>query len=467
MKEKMKYNTETIEIIDALFEEMNALLPLDVKNQKRLEKKYRLEFNYNSNHLEGNTLSHGQTELLLFHDKVSGDAKLSDIEEMKAHDIALSQIRGMAKEAERPLTENFIKELNRVILVRPFWKEAITPEGIPTKKKIEIGKYKTLPNSVRLRNSELHEYASPEETSAKMNDLMDWYNKEIDSIHPVQLAILFHYKFVCIHPFDDGNGRVARLLMNYILLKNDFPPIIIVSKDKEGYLTALQKADTGDIISMLEYNETQLIWSLNLKIKAAKGEEIEEADDFEKEIELLKREKLSKSTIFKTPKISFDLISYTNEYIWSSLSSSLKKFDDFFAETKNNVYFNRTKIEKSKTIVHPLHKFTDRKEIIKPYQIFGYDLEECEISTILWQKELLSLKSNEKKFDYFINCELTLNEDGYQLIINETSTRSSLKKNGNNLYTIDKEYSSFLLQEDIDKIIKITRNHLFNHIKNT
>lgn len=165
----------------------------------------------------------------------------------------------MSIDKERPLTEQFIKELNKIILVKPYWKDAVTLDGIPTQKKIEIGTYKNTPNSVRLKNGEIHEYASPTETPAKMNDLMVWYNENINKMHPVQLAAEFHYRFVCIHPFDDGNGRVARLLLNYILLRNGCPPVIVKSEDKENYLTALQKADSGDVIALIEYIEKQLI----------------------------------------------------------------------------------------------------------------------------------------------------------------------------------------------------------------
>ncbi|QTE23570.1 hypothetical protein [Polaribacter cellanae] len=97
--------------------------------------------NYNSNHLEGNTLTYEQTQLLLFFAKSSGDVPVSDIEEMKAHDVALSQIKEMAKDNERPLSELFIKELNKTVLVKPFWKNAVSSNGIPTRKRIEIGKY--------------------------------------------------------------------------------------------------------------------------------------------------------------------------------------------------------------------------------------------------------------------------------------------------------------------------------------
>ena len=238
------YKTATIDTVNALKAAYDKKLPMKAEYEERLEKKLRLEFNYHSNHIEGNTLTYEQTQLLLLFDR-SSNVPAHDIYEMKAHDIALSQIKEMAKDNERPLTELFIKELNKLILVKPFWKDAISYDGTPTRKKIEIGQYKTTSNSVRLRNGEIHEYASPVDTPVLMNDLLDWYNENKEIQHPVQLAAEFHYKFVCIHPFDDGNGRVARLIMNYILLKNNYPPVVIKSDDKENYLQPCRKQIPG------------------------------------------------------------------------------------------------------------------------------------------------------------------------------------------------------------------------------
>ncbi|RYZ32037.1 MAG: Fic family protein, partial [Sphingobacteriales bacterium] len=298
------------------FGALQSLEPLKPEDARRLAKKFRLEFNYNSNHIEGNTLTYGQTQLLLIYGKSSGDVPLSDLQEMKAHDVALAQIQEMAREHDRPLTEQFIKELNKTILVESFWKEAITPDGQTTHRKIEIGVYKAQPNSVRLKNGELHEYTSPGDTPAKMHELMDWYHEQQGKLHPVQLAAEFHYRFVCIHPFDDGNGRVARLVMNYILYRHNYPPVIIKSNDKEQYLTALQRADTGDVTAIIEYVERQMIWSLDISVKAAQGESIDELEDVDKEIAILKREKLTAATLYKTPKVAFQLINHIQNDIW-------------------------------------------------------------------------------------------------------------------------------------------------------
>lgn len=467
---RMNYNTKNIQTIIKLKSELDELIPFSEENKNKLQKKIRLEFNYNSNHLEGNTLTYGQTQLLLYFDKSSGDVSVSDIEEMKAHDVALSLILDMAKDSERPLSEMFIKELNEIILVKPFWKDAISPNGTPVRKKIEIGQYKTSPNSVRLKNGEIHEYASPEETPALVRDLINWYNEKKDALHPVQLAAEFHYKFVCIHPFDDGNGRVSRLLMNYILLKYDYPMVIIKSEDKESYLTALQKADTGDLNSFIEYVEEQAIASLKLYIKAGKGEDIEEFGDIEKQIEILKREKLTQTKIFKTPKVSYDLINHIHNDLWSPLNKLLNKFNDFFAETSDAIYVDHFKYHKTKTVYSPIlgaaRMFADKEVEIKQFEIFGKDLEEEDVSNVRWTKKMLSLKSATKKMDYEISCSLDLEESAYVLKIAESNANGDgIMKNTTILFEVENEYKSYFMDEMIKGIQNRVSKHLISVIE--
>ncbi|MBL0099394.1 MAG: Fic family protein [Saprospiraceae bacterium] len=146
-----------------------------------------------------------------------------------------------------------------------------------------------MPNSVRLTNGEIFHYAEPFEVPAKMQELMDWYNDKKNSLHPITLATIFHHKFVLIHPFDDGNGRLSRLMMNYILLRLGYPPIVIKSVDKIKYLNALRLADAGNFEAFIDFIADQMIWSLKLSIKAAKGESIEELNDWEKELNILSK----------------------------------------------------------------------------------------------------------------------------------------------------------------------------------
>jgi Fic family protein len=273
--------------IEQLKKQLSELQPLSAESQQRLDKKFRLEWNYNSNHMEGNTLTYDETTLLLIFDQTKGNHELREYEEMKGHDVALKLVYDLVEDKERTLNENFIRQLNTLLLVRPFFKEAITPDGQPTRREIKVGEYKSFPNSVRLQNGEIFHYPSPAETPALMGDLIEWYKN--NSNDAVIVAADLHYKFVCIHPFDDGNGRIARLLMNFHLLKNNLPPVVIKSEDKKNYLRALQEADAGDLDSIRNYVAEKLVWSLELSIKAAKGGNIDELGDWDKKLDLLKK----------------------------------------------------------------------------------------------------------------------------------------------------------------------------------
>lgn len=457
----MIYQTPHIEQINSLFKERNETLPLKNENKIRLEKKYRLEFNYNSNHLEGNTLTYGQTQLLLFFDKSSGDVPMSDLEEMKAHDAAMRIIQEMAADKERPLTEQFIKELNKIILVRPFWKEAITESGQETRKRIIPGEYKSLPNSVRLRNGEIHHYASPGETPAKMNDLMDWYHSEKDKMHPVQLAAEFHYRFVCIHPFDDGNGRVARLVMNYILLFFNYPMVIIKSKDKENYLTALQKADVGERQAIIEYVEKQMLWSLKLELKAANGDDLEEDDDIDKEIELLKREKLNTTYLRKNDQIVKEITLRVNDEIYETVFRRLEKFQDFFEEIVPNKLILFSISDKNQRKIAASAKELRLKELST---FFIYDQSRSfNIKDASWLVELKTLKHIFNDMSIKIKIHCIFRQSNYRIItslkINYDKPHSYVSKD----YLYDKsnfsEYLDDMIKGVSTRLLEIVRKN--------
>lgn len=318
----------------------NSLKPLTPENQAKLDKKFRLEFNFNSNHLEGNTLTYGETELLLIFDQTEGTHDFREYQEMQAHDVALKMVQQEAAETDRPLLENFIRSLNEKILVRPFWKDAITADGQSTRKEIIPGEYKKTPNSVQLANGEIFAYSAPGDVQNEIAELVKWFNEKNGIEDPVLLASILHYRFVRIHPFDDGNGRTARLLMNYILTKNDLPLVVIKSTEKKDYLAALNRADTGDLNAFVEYIGNQLLWSLDLSIKAAKGEDIDEHDDLDKELKLLKQELKGIPNSFDKVKSYSETLNILNKSViplYLELYTTLEKVSELFVNTNHSL----------------------------------------------------------------------------------------------------------------------------------
>lgn len=233
--------------LDTLLQIWNSKQPFPEQLQSRLDRKFTLEFNYNSNHIEGNQLTYGQTEILLLFGKVVSEANIRDLEEMKSHDVALKLMISEAKESDKPLTEVFIRQLHQIMFREDYEEYRTLPDGSTYSYSVHVGRYKTRHNSVRTKTGELFEYASPEETPGLMYDLVKWYNEEAEKrvLSPIELAALFHYRYIRIHPFEDGNGRESRLLMNFILLRHNYPMIVVRHKDKDRYLGALGKADAN------------------------------------------------------------------------------------------------------------------------------------------------------------------------------------------------------------------------------
>lgn len=231
--------------IENIMKEWNALQPLSDRDREMLSRRFTIDFNYNSNHIEGNTLTYGQTEILLLFGKIVGEAEVRDVHEMTASNVGLKMMKEEAVLKKTPLTQHFIRTLHKALLREDYTVYRTLPGGVQTSYVIHAGQYKTRPNSVITRYGDRFEYASPEETPALMADLVDWYNEAERSgkFTPIELAAIFHYRYIRIHPFEDGNGRIARLMVNYILSRHDYPMIVVRSRKKGEYLEALHNAD--------------------------------------------------------------------------------------------------------------------------------------------------------------------------------------------------------------------------------
>lgn len=331
--------------IEQLYKEWQALQPLKPEDESRLKRKFMLEFNYNSNHIEGNTLTYGQTELLLLFGKVVNEASMKDLEEMKAHNVCLKMIQEEAADAHMPLTETFIRQLHHTLLREDYTLYRQLPDGTTTSYVIHAGIYKTRPNSVITVTGERFEYASPEETPALMTDLVEWYNAEEQkgALSPIELATVLHYRYIRIHPFEDGNGRMARLLVNYILTRHHYPMIVVKSHDKDRYLTALNRCDVqvGSTPSMgahaeleqlkpfVDYMIQSLETALTISIKAAKGENINEADDWKKNLKLKYRDRLNKPAV--TEEFVNKILEQDYQSLLNNIDSELSEFYSIFS----------------------------------------------------------------------------------------------------------------------------------------
>ncbi len=280
----------SLEAITRLKEELDRLRPLPSTVLARVEQKLRLEANYNSNAIEGNSLTLGETRSLILHGLTAHGKPLRDHLDIKGHDSAVQAIEDAVNE-DHELNEVFIRNLHVVLLKEPYKTQAETPDGIPTERTISPGEYKTETNNVQTSTGEVFYFTPPEQVKQAMGDLIDWYRaRERERDHPIIIAATFHYRFVRIHPFDDGNGRMARLLMNMILIKHGFTVAMIRRESRDDYLGLLEQADkTEDLTEFINYVAGCCEYALNLYLRAARDESIDDIEDIDKEIALFRR----------------------------------------------------------------------------------------------------------------------------------------------------------------------------------
>ncbi len=442
---------EIISKIDRLNKELDKFRPLKPEQERRLVQKLRLDWNFHSSHIEGNTLTYGETKALLLWGLTAGGKPLRDVLEMKGHDEVVQSLFDIVQNKSEPITEVFIRNLHKKILGEPFGIDAETPDGKPTKKRVVPGEYKKQQNYVKAADGSLVEFASPEETPAKMKDLLDWYRKNEAKENPLILAATFHYKFIKIHPFDDGNGRMARILMNFILMSRDLPPAIIRTEKRQSYLQALAYADAGDLERFTGYVGEQVIASLELTIKAAKGETIEEPEDIDKKIAMLKKkmEGISDDIVVKES-LDFPVFKRVFENsvkpLLIEVLKSFAKFDSIFR-----------KIEFKYSIVIQGKNYQERYSLKNFYEDhIARFLEQCADiidEAVIIKRIVINTRFEEltratiKTFDTTATLEIKFFKNFYQI---KTTT------------TIERKlpYHKFLTKEDISQIV----NELANYV---
>lgn len=197
--------------------------------QEQFDQNFIAVFVFNTNSIEGSTLSPKEVELLL-EENISPKKPLDDVLEAKSAQKTIQYIKNYDKE----LTEKLIKQLHQT-----YFQET---------KPYIAGQYKTKQN--RIKGSDF-DVTMPHEVPNQIKQLIQEYHRLKKELHPLELAAWVHWKFVSIHPFQDGNGRIARLLMNLVLHKNKYGMIDIKTKEKQTYFKALEKSNYNQNASPL------------------------------------------------------------------------------------------------------------------------------------------------------------------------------------------------------------------------
>ena len=216
-------------LLDAIADKkhrLERLRPLSPEALSNLEHYYDVEITYTSNAIEGNTLSPVETTLIIEHGVTIGGRPLKDHLEAIDHYDAIRYVREVARQATR-LTESDVRNLHSLTVKRS------RPDI--------AGRYADLARYVRTETGR-HTFPSPAEIPALMGDFARWLGTAPDT---PETAFTAHRQLVDIHPFNDGNGRTARLLMNLILIRGGYPPIAVRPEDRPAYILALQQVQAG------------------------------------------------------------------------------------------------------------------------------------------------------------------------------------------------------------------------------
>ena len=312
----------------------------------KINYKLRLEWNYTSNSMEGNSLTKRETRTVMVNAIEVNGKPIKDITEIKNHDKVISTIMKIGK-GELNISESRVKEIHKGIMY----------EDDPEKEKY-IGQWKNTDNYMINFQGERYDFAPHAEVKERMHDLINWTNTEKekiqqakkDAIHPVLLAFRFHLDYLAIHPFYDGNGRTARILTNLILISYGYPPLYVNENEKQNYhryLTDIQSYG-GEPDLFYEFMADLLLRSMRIIMDALEGRNIEEEDDIDKEITLFKSS-LDKSFERKETK-SWENISKIIEKsgvpLFQKFINKLSQFDELFHNYGHRIVFGTDKSKK-------------------------------------------------------------------------------------------------------------------------
>lgn len=216
-------NKNRFDKIDALKQQLDALRPLPKESVRSLHEALVLEWTYHSNAIEGNTLTLKETKVVLEGITIGGKTLREHFEAIN-HREAIAWVESVVSRDEE-FCERLVKSIHQLVL-----------------KNIDDG------NAGRYRQENViiagAEHMPPDHyhLPQRMNDLVEWYQQQ--SYHPLERSARLHVDFVGIHPFVDGNGRTARLLMNFDLMSSGYLPVIIRKENRLAYYEALDKAHT-------------------------------------------------------------------------------------------------------------------------------------------------------------------------------------------------------------------------------
>jgi Fic family protein len=305
----MNYLDQKIkERIDKKLKLLNSYRPLPTPAVKKIREQFEVEMTYNSNAIEGNSLTLKETHLVINEGITIKGKPLKDHIEAKTHKEALDYLYELIEKKKKIVFSEMLIRLFHQIVT-----EDIDQEW--------AGKYR---NSLVLIGGA--DYKPPEaiDVPKMMADLIDWVRSNKNKLHVVELAAIVHYKLVAIHPFFDGNGRTARLIMNVVLMQSGYPIAIILKNDRKRYYNVLSKADRDDLVPFVRFIAQAVERSLDIYLKILTPKE-------KKKEKFIPLSQLSKGTKFSSKYLNLlirtgKLEAYKEGRIWVSSKEALLRY---------------------------------------------------------------------------------------------------------------------------------------------
>lgn len=237
--------------LDAKLQQLENLRPLPSIAVKKLQEQFEIDMTYNSNAIEGNSLTLKETFLVINEGLTIKGKPLKDHLEAKDHHEALEYLYDLITVDSRPtLSGHLIRTLHQLVVKKTEEEWA--------------GKYRT--SNVFIGGAD-HNPPDAAVVSGEMTNIIEWFAKNRQKLHPVELAALLHHKLVYIHPFFDGNGRTARLVMNIALMRAKYPLVIILKNDRQKYYRVLAQADKGKYAGLVLFVAQAVERSLDIYLK--------------------------------------------------------------------------------------------------------------------------------------------------------------------------------------------------------
>lgn len=422
--------TELKNKIDELIQQAEAHGALTREQLNTLHHKFRLEWNYNSNSMEGNTLTVAETRSVMIGNIDVHRKPLKDILEVKGHDEVIRDILHIGK-AELRLSEKRIKEIHASIMYEE------DPE-----KKGWIGRWKEVANEIINDRGEKYTFVLPEEVPDQIHDLLNRTNAAIDRIqakkkdapHPIDVALNFHLDYINIHPFYDGNGRTARILSNLILVALGYPPLWIKEEERAVYYRYIADIQCygGRREDLFAYMSELILRSQQLILDVQAGLSIEEADDIDKEIELLKREFKARENngieVKRSNLVIKELYDKSLNTLIGTFKATASKFFDFYAVNQELLFISVDgyNINNDEAMHHIQNITKETKGVL------------TKLSQLVFYKDVKVGKS----LDYNDALIVEFKDEYYEIYFSMSNT------------IVTKKYNELLTQEEMDNMIK-------------